>query len=108
MKKNYLYCALVILTCLSILLCGFWMKGKREHKDLETLCQYSAGRVYERFARYQQQGSEYDYHYGVSEMVSFLNSYKLLIVETEGQTNTNCGYLNQLVGKLMYLAMIFL
>ena len=77
------------------------MKEKSEYTELENLCRYSAVRVHDRFVQYQQRGSEYDYRYGVSELVSFLNSYKLLTVETERQTNTDCLYLNQLIGKLM-------
>jgi len=103
MKKTFLYSTLVFFVCFTIVLCGLWTKERTEYAGLENLCRYSAGRVQDRFVQYQQRGSEYDYRYGVSELVSFLNSYKLLIVETEGQTNTNCLYLNQLIGKLMGL-----
>ena len=59
-------------------------------------------RSHSRFCDYRDEGSAYDYHYGVSEFVSFYNSYMSLITADSGQTDVNCIYLNQLIGRLMY------
>ena len=62
---------------------------------------YSAERAAERFRQYEEYRSEFDYHYAVSELNSFCNAYHYLVVETEGSTDTNFVWLNQLVGELM-------
>lgn len=101
MKTKLLCIALVVFICLSVMFFGNWMFEKQNNAELESLCQYSAGRMRGRFADYGENGSEYDYHYGVSELVSFYNAYFHLTAESAGSTDSNCLHINLLLGELM-------
>ena len=102
MKNRKVYVFLIaLLLCASIIFAGLWIGEKRDHSELEDLCIYSAYSAYDRFSRYLENGSAYDYAYGVAELESFLNSYMSLVVLKTGSTDPNCVYLNQLIGVLM-------
>jgi len=45
--------------------------------------------------------NEYDYHYGVAELTAFYDAYCILRIETKGELDTNCLYINQLLGELL-------
>lgn len=99
--KKLLMTALIVALCASTVFCALWVRQTRDHSDLEQQCQYASRLAYERFRDYQDNGSDYDYYYGVSQLVSFYDSYTYLVTETEGSTDTDCLYLNQLLGVLM-------
>lgn len=92
---------IAVLLCASFVFAGLWIGEKRDHSELEDLCVSSAYRAYDRFSRYLDSGSAYDYAYGVAELESFFNSYMSLVVLETGSTDPNCVYLNQLIGTLM-------
>ena len=103
LQKNpkILAIALSVVLLASTVFGCLWILEKRDHSELEQLCRYSAHRACERFGSYRDKDSGYDYDYGVSELVSFYNSYMNLIIGETGSTDTNCIYLNQLLGVLM-------
>ena len=104
MKENGRRITVIFLVTAMILAVVFgflWYRERNDHTDLEQLCAHSASSAHARFCDYHATGSTFSYHYGVAELVSFYNSYKLLCVETQGSTDTNCLYLNNLIGSLM-------
>ena len=104
MKEKGRKITMILLVAAMILagVFGFlWHRECSSYAELEQLCLHSAHSAHERFSDYHATGSSFSYYYGVAELVSFYNSYKLLCVETEGSTDTNCLYLNNLIGSLM-------
>jgi len=99
-RKGYVI-LIAVLLCVSIVFACLWIAEKKDHSELEDLCVVSAYRAHDRFSRYLDSGSAYDYAYGVAELESFLNSYMSLVVLETGSTDPNCVYLNQLIGRLM-------
>lgn len=100
-QHKYYIATLIVVICVAIVFYALWVRKSRDHSDLEQQCQYAARLAQDRFEDFRAKGSDYDYHYGVAQLVSFYDSYLLLTVETQGETNANCLYLNQLLGVLM-------
>ncbi len=101
MKQKLRYIVAGVTICLCILFCSLWLFERNAQNEMKRLCQYSAHRTAARFASYRETGSEYDYSYGVAELVSFYNAYTMLVTNSKDATDMNCISLNRLIGVLM-------
>ena len=99
--KKLLALLLIMAVCCAAVFGILWSREKKDHSDLEFLCRYSAYRAYDRFSKLRDGDSDYDYRYGVAELTSFYNAYMNLVIANTDTTDTNCLYLNQLLGELM-------
>ena len=102
MKFKRLVIALLVCALCTLMVCAFgWYRAERDQSDLEQVCYYAAANANERFCSYQQRGSEYDYHYAVSELTAFYDAYAVLTAGSDSVPDSNRLYLNQLLGHLM-------
>ena len=69
--KKILCAVLVVLIGVSFFTLGLSIQEKTDNDKLESLCKYSAQRAVERLQRYEERGSQYDYHYAVAELTGF-------------------------------------
>lgn len=85
-KKLCIALTLSFLAAAIVFAC-FWLSARNDKSDIQGLAEYSAKAAYKHFVDYQQRGDDSSYWQGVADFRSFEQSYRLLVCDTNRQTD---------------------